>query len=283
MFDFRYHAISLVAVFLALMIGLLLGVAIGDKGLVSSAERNVRQSLRGDVRAAEARSAGLIAQLAVQKRFQDAVYPLLVENRLAGQQIGLVGLGGLPDDTIRAVRDALAGSGGQLAGVAVIREPVGAAATAFVPNAANPPANGDFIKLGRMLGVALVRGGRRERALERALLVSSSGRLGGLQGVVVFRARAVGAQEDPATNAFENGFVRGLGAGNSQVVGAETTTTIPSQILWFHTRGLGSVDDLDQIAGKGALVFALAGANGSYGIKGSAQALLPGAVGGNGG
>jgi hypothetical protein len=32
MFDFRYHALSLVAVFLALMIGLLLGVAIGGPG-----------------------------------------------------------------------------------------------------------------------------------------------------------------------------------------------------------------------------------------------------------
>jgi ABC-type proline/glycine betaine transport system permease subunit len=34
MFDFRYHALSLVAVFMALVIGILLGIAIGDKGLV---------------------------------------------------------------------------------------------------------------------------------------------------------------------------------------------------------------------------------------------------------
>jgi len=40
MFDFRYHALSLVSVFLALVLGLLLGVAIGDRGLVSSAERD---------------------------------------------------------------------------------------------------------------------------------------------------------------------------------------------------------------------------------------------------
>jgi hypothetical protein len=39
MLNFRYHALSLVAVFLSLVIGLLLGVAIGDKGLVSSGAR----------------------------------------------------------------------------------------------------------------------------------------------------------------------------------------------------------------------------------------------------
>ena len=36
MFDFRYHALSLVAVFLALAIGILLGATIGDS-LVSDA------------------------------------------------------------------------------------------------------------------------------------------------------------------------------------------------------------------------------------------------------
>jgi Copper transport outer membrane protein, MctB len=55
-FDFRYHALSLVSVFLALVLGLLLGVAIGDKGLVSSAEHDVRASLRGDVRKAQRES-----------------------------------------------------------------------------------------------------------------------------------------------------------------------------------------------------------------------------------
>ena len=49
MFDFRYHALSLAAVFLALVVGLLLGVAIGDEELVSCAE-DIRDSLREDVR-----------------------------------------------------------------------------------------------------------------------------------------------------------------------------------------------------------------------------------------
>ena len=39
MLDFRYHALSLVAVFLALAIGIVLGVTIGDS-LLSDAERS---------------------------------------------------------------------------------------------------------------------------------------------------------------------------------------------------------------------------------------------------
>ena len=78
MFDFRYHALSLVSVFLALVLGLLLGVAIGDRGLVSSAERDVRASLRGDVRKAQAESENLRAQLDEQNKFLQEAYPLMV-------------------------------------------------------------------------------------------------------------------------------------------------------------------------------------------------------------
>ena len=48
MLDFRYHALSLVAVFLALAIGIVLGVTVGGS-LVSDAERSLRGNLRADV------------------------------------------------------------------------------------------------------------------------------------------------------------------------------------------------------------------------------------------
>jgi Copper transport outer membrane protein, MctB len=278
-FDFRYHALSLVAVFLALLIGLLLGVAIGDKGLVSSAERNVRSSLRHDVNAAQAESAKLRGQLRQQRDFQDAVYPLLVENRLSGQRVGLVGMGGLPDSSIRAVRDALQGTGARFAGVTVVREPVSGGAVELVPGASSPPATGDYGRLGKLLGTSLVHGGKQAKSLARATLESSSGNLTGVQGVVVYRSpRTDGGADEAQTNAFEQGLMSGLG-GAGQVVGVESTDTTPSQIRWFRDRRVASVDDLDQVAGKAALVFALGGATGAWGVKDSAQALLPDAAG----
>ncbi len=62
------------------------------------------------------------------------------------------------------------------------------------------------------------------------------------------------------------------------VVGVETTTTQPSQIGWYRANNLASVDDVDQLAGQAALVFALGCAQGAYGVKPSADALLPKAV-----
>ena len=279
MFDFRYHALSLVSVFLALMIGLLLGVAIGDEGLVSSAEKNVRDSLRGDVREAQAESARLRGDLAERRRFEGAVYPLLVDGRLTGRRVALVALGGLPGGAIRSVRGALENTDGRLAGVAVIREPLpaGAAPTAPAPPGAPPPAPDEAAlkRFGAQAGLELVRG-RLTAASRRTLFESSSGNLTGLNGIVLLRAPRKGNQPEAAqTDAFEEGFVEGMVSAGPPVVGVELTTTDPSQIGWYKERRLASVDNLDELAGRAALVFALAGASGAFGIKDSAEALLP--------
>jgi len=279
MFDFRYHALSLVAVLLALMIGLLLGVAIGDQGLVSSAERNVRDSLRSDVRQANARSAELRQELRERAAFEEGLYPLLVEDRLVGRRIGLVGLGDLPNSTIREVREALEGTGTRLGGVAVVSEPPPESAAAAVRGAEDPPASADYGRLGRELGAALVRGGRPARRFRRTVLSSASGRLDGLDGVVIFHAPRELEGEDAAnTDAFEDGLVDGLTAGDrAQVAGVEETGTDPSQVRWYRERRVSSVDNIDALAGKAALVFVLLGAEGAYGEKDTAQALVPNA------
>jgi hypothetical protein len=280
-FDFRYHALSLTAVFVALMIGLLLGVAIGDQGLVSGADRGLRDSLRSDVRRARAETAGLRLDLARERRIQQQLYPLLVEGRLTGQRIGLVGLGGLPDATIRAVRDSLKDTGGRLTAVTVIREPIPPGAIPGTRPDGPAPDRAQLRRFGAQVGQALVRGGPLVRRVQRSLLESSSGRLTGMTSVILYRApRDERAPEQVGTRAFELGLAAGLSSGGTQVVGIETSTTEPSQIPWFIDRRLASVDSVDQVVGQAALVFALAGANGAYGLKDTAQALVPTAAGG---
>ena len=50
-------------------------------------------------------------------------------------------------------------------------------------------------------------------------------------------------------------------------MGVELSTTKPSQVPWYKGKGLSSVDDLDTLAGQAALVYALAGERGTYGVK----------------
>ena len=281
MFDFRYHALSLVSVFLALVLGLLLGVAIGDRGLVSSAERDVRASLRGDVRKAQAESENLRAQLDEQNKFLQEAYPLMVGSRLIGERVGVVTLGDVSDQEIGNVRDALEATGGRLTSVVSIRTPLdlpsistAAAGTAFQNLQVEPKLVKRF---GERVGVGYVSGGGRLLdKVHRELLASSSGALGGVDSVVVIREpRTFQKPQQNVLDDFEDGLMTGLSSNNGTVVGVETTDTKPSQVGWYRDHDLASVDDVDQLPGRAALVFALAGADGAFGTKSTADGLLP--------
>jgi hypothetical protein len=103
--------------------------------------------------------------------------------------------------------------------------------------------------------------------------VQGSGPLDGADGIVLVHSAVDG--EDAAAkklaDTFEDGLVSGLRADDVPVVGVETTDADPSQIDWFKAHELSSVDDLDDPIGRAALVFALAGQRGSFGVKSTAD------------
>ncbi len=282
MFDFRYHALSLVAVFLALAVGLLLGVAIGDAGLVSSAKRDIEGTLRSDVRNARKDTKDLQRTLGQRDEFAGQVYPDLVSDRLAGQQVGLLFLGGASDRDVELVRQTLENTGATLRNVVVLREPpdlgslaARAGSTRYSALAEDGSLLGDFAV---RVGEQYVDGGGLIGAERQALVRSFSGELGRVDSVVVARSGASddvkGADGDHART-LEDGLIRGMRSTDRPVVGIERTDTDPSQIGWFRSRSLASVDSVDLVSGRTALVFSLAGADGAFGVKPSADALLP--------
>jgi hypothetical protein len=280
-FDYRYHALSLAAVLIALAVGVLLGVAIGDANLVSSAKNGIVSNLRSDVRGAQQQSAQLQAQLAARDTFETALYPFAVNGQLANKKIGLLFLGGSSDQVGSLVREALTPTGSQLAMVGAVREPLDLAAlgqaasgTQYTALATSPALVKQF---GMRIGIQLVNGGQLVAKLRDRLLSSFNGQLGKLDGVVVARSDPSGLPADQAqvVTDFESGLTAGIAAAKVPAVGVELTGSTPSQIPWFKTENMASVDDLDTLAGRAALTFALGGAHGSYGVKPTAESLLP--------
>jgi Copper transport outer membrane protein, MctB len=288
MFDYRYHALSLAAVLLALAVGVLIGVAIGDSNLVSSAKSGVVHELQGEVGEAHHQVGQLEDELAQQEAFADGLYPLAAHDVLKGRQIGLVFLGGSSDDVAGLVRSTVAQAGGQVVTVAAVREPLdlpgiehAAAGTHYALLSGSPVT---IERFGELAGRQLVSGGRHvdRELLNRVrgnLLSAFDGQLAKLDGLVVMRAEPSGASaaQGEATAAFQAGLLSGVAAAGVRAVGVELTATQPSQAPWYKSRGLSSVDDLETPAGRAALLYALAGAHGTFGVKPTAEALLPSA------
>jgi hypothetical protein len=276
----RYHATSLIAVFIALAIGILIGAEFGGDALTST-RRDLERSLVGNLQDARSRADELNADLNRSNEFAERVYPALTRDRLQGRRYAILALGGLPNPVTEEVEEALAPTGGRLAGVGVVREPVDVnglaedlAQTRFSDLRTD---SGQLTELGTGLGRQLVLGGSLPEVVRGHLFSRASGNFDGLDGVIVVRDQpeGMGPVQDAKTDEFEEALASGITATRVPAVGVETSSDETSNIAYFQSNGLASVDDVDLTAGKLATVFALLGADGSFGVKGSADQLLP--------
>jgi len=286
MFDYRYHALSLAAVLIALALGVLIGVAIGDSNLVSSAKSGIVHDLESEISSAHHQLDEQRSKVSDQEAFVEGLYPLAVHGLLSHRSVGVVFLGGASERIDGLVHDAIAEAGGQVPSVVTVSEPLDldaiereAVGTHFQDLAASSET---LERFGYVIGRQLVSGGRlvNKELVSRvrsSLLSSFDGQLSHLDGVVVVRAEPsdMTPPQSEASTAFDTGLLTGIAAGRATAVGAQTSTSQPSQISWFKGKGISSVDDLDTVAGQAALVYALAGQKGTYGSSSTADSLLP--------
>ncbi len=280
----RYHAASLAAVFLALAVGILVGVGFGSD-IVSGTADDLERSLASDLDEQRRQADELEADLQSERAFTEAVAPAVVADRLRGREIALVALGEVDDELAGEVRAALQPAGATLQEVAVVRQPpdTGAAAAAVEETGAvNEPRGAALERAAAKLGRSLVRGGRSFDALRGALLSRYSGEPGDIDAVVLARQRPaeMSPRNSADTDRLEESLIEGIrsatpGGSGVPLVGVERTTTEPSSIEFFSDRDAATVDNLDQLPGRVALVYALDGAVGDFGVKETADGLLP--------
>lgn len=276
----RYHATSLIAVFLALAIGILIGAEFGGDALTGTRE-DLERSLVGNLEDARSEAEQLSGELGNANEFAERVYPALTRDRLEGDRIGLIALGGLPSEVTAAVEEGLAPTGADLVAVGVVREPVDVngltedlSQTRFFDLQTN---SDQLTALGKGLGRQLVIGGTLPEVVRSHFFSRSSGSFGGLDGVIVVRDQPqdMGPVQRGKANQLEAALMEGIAGTRAPAVGVETVAAEPSSISSFQGNDLSTVDDIDLTAGQLAMVLALDGAEGSFGVKGSADRLLP--------
>jgi copper transport outer membrane protein MctB len=282
MFDLRYHVASLAAVFLALIIGILVGVGISgpvDNQKTKFLEEQVaKYQDQLDKTASESPRRAREEQAA--RSFINEAYPVLARNRLRGKQIAVVFVGDVDPGTSGAVNGLLNDSGAEQLRLRVLKVPVDVAqldaALKNQPAASGLRGRKNVEELGRSLGEELVLGGDTPlwNSLSDALALQQvGGNKKPADGVIVVRSA------DPqrgATSRFLLGLYSGLASEAVPAVGVEQSDAAHSAVKVFDQAGLSSVDDVDQPIGRLSTVLLLAGApTGQYGVKGSADDTLP--------
>ena len=279
----RYHAASLAAVFIALAIGILVGVGFGSD-VVNGTADSLEASLKSRPRTRRPQQVeDLQRDLASEREFENAIYPTVVSDHLRGERIAVIGLGGLPAGISSDIEAALDPTGASTGEIAVVDEPPSldelastASGTALARARPRRPQRARRVGgPGRPpAGVRRPWVRRAARDAARPLQRPARGhRRGGGRPSDAGRARSEGRRHDRPSRAGDHQraavdvAARGRGRADRRPTRRRSGSS--------PRRGRRRSTTSTAIAGKVALVYALAGASGHFGVKDSADSLLP--------
>lgn len=282
--DYRYHIGSFVAIFVALLLGILIGIGLAPNP--EELDRKVgelKQLYRETQTAKEAELASLGQEKSEYETVAKEAVSGVIRDRLAGRRVAIVldhdfGRDPLPD----VLRGLMKQAGATLASTTTVtREfvslprPVQQRVTEQL---ALYPAPGVHYRSLIAEALAGLAQGRREVVLElqSAGLVKSSADSD--YGPPVDTVLLVGGAQSSAEASPERidlPLIAELTRLRVRVVGCESSRAATSSTPLYKSKGIPTVDNADTLAGRMAIVLALAGADGHFGVKEAADRLLP--------
>lgn len=301
MVDFRYHIVSIVAVFLALGIGLLMGSGVVGEPLLDNIRERARDvqsfndRLKDDV-------VDLEHELSVSRSFAETVEPMLIEDRLAGTNVVIVDVasGDVPLDALLETLEDRAGA--TVASIITISEDFALVAEEDVADLARITGSSAEVselriegarQLGaRIAALAEGRRGARERGGDLIQVLEEEGFVDVAEEeedapVPPGSSVVIAASGDTDTTFRIDQVVTALGAAAAE--SAPVVVVETSDSAWGiagSVRGDGdlsnlisTVDNVDKLAGRIALAMTLERLEGEepghFGEKSGASSVIP--------
>lgn len=116
MVSFRFHLVSLVAIFLALALGIGMGATVIDKATVESLKRHVA-TVRESENATNQRNAQLTTQVTRDGAFESRVNEYVTADALKNQRVILIGIKGADNGIVSELERSLSAAGANIPGM----------------------------------------------------------------------------------------------------------------------------------------------------------------------
>jgi hypothetical protein len=308
--DFRYHLVSLIAVFLAVALGIIIGTTALNEPILADIENQVAD-LEQDKRALEDRTQQLETQLSTADAFEEAVAPVLVDGTLADRRVLLVTTNeDVPPETVEEVTALIEEAGGTVSGELSLRPEYSDPSTASslqsyatgggLPAGIELPTTDDAGRLvGSLIGQVLMTpadsvGAPGATAVSSVLagltsldvLVADSDSVTPADHAVVLTAGVFSGEDAAERNTTLTELVTALdAAGSGAVVAGDAASAGENGLVGVIrsdpslSAAISTVDNVDAAAGRISTVLALGsedeGTSGAYGTEEGAQPVPP--------
>lgn len=282
MLDARYHLFYLIAIFLMLAFGIIIGASYTGPVQVNQ-QKTYLKSLAAQTNKVVQERNEARDRMTKDEAALSSMRPHLVHGKLVGKRVILIQTGDYPD-AAQAANTAVSDAGAMVAANVVLTAKWGALAPKqrqTLSSLADPAdaASQDKALLAA-LAAALATGGAGGReanstleALKEQGLITISGELS--QPCTLF-VLIGGKSDDTQTNLLDGPLLDGFKASAGiTLVGCEPSTAASSSISTYQNAGIATVDCIDLPLGQLALPLALRGEKGDYGLKPTARQPLP--------
>jgi hypothetical protein len=116
MINFRFHVVSLIAIFLALALGVVVGAGVIDRGVVNTLnDRLDKVETKSD--RIQAENDALKSAQARDAQFIEGLEPFSVPGRLTSEAVAIVAVRGVDEDRVNATVTSVQTAGGQVTGI----------------------------------------------------------------------------------------------------------------------------------------------------------------------
>jgi hypothetical protein len=272
--DFRYHLASLTAVFVALIIGILLGVAMTDSPGLSTQIQDLQTEFR--------RSQVLQNVDKYTDRFNERTLALLVKNRMFGRNVVLVqNAVTFPNEQLIMVREAFTLAGATITAEVTLKPALLLVTPEQIERVyqqvqRTPPDKAGVGDLMRLLATDLGSDlFNVAPALQKEKLITVRGDTTLPISTVVVLGGATSNAKLSAKN-IDVPFLQACAGRKLRLAAVEPLETAYSVISLYRKAAPITVDNIDRAAGRVALIFALsANQPGHYGYKASADDVIP--------
>ncbi len=304
MINFRYHVVSLAAVFIALAIGLVVGTA-AFNGPAADALDDQVAAMRNDNNKLRDEVEHLTEEAEQEERFATEALPGLIDNRLSGKRVLLVTTTDAGKDYIDGVADALeAVAGAKITGRLAIQkkfvdpankeELLDLAAETTPAGVTGLPANSNGVETSAaLLAASLMDHDPAVDVLDRRKVVAAYKEQAYVitseinepaEAVVVLAGAPYTEKDADKLNGALKTFVEQFDKTSPIVVAAASTAGAGNLVATVRgdsnlSKPVSTVDNGGSPQGRAAVLLALAeqveGRSGHYGVGGGSTSLLP--------
>jgi hypothetical protein len=275
--DMRYHVISLVAVFLALGIGILLGTTLVERGLVAEQKSQIA-SLKKTFDDIKVKNTQLHDQLDAYTRYANESRPYMVTNMLPGKTYAVVTAKSPDQAAMGSINAGLVAAGATAPVTITIANSDAFNNQAVVANLATlfqMPPNATDLKARVFAEI-----------VNQLATTSNTGILTTLQQLGVIEVHGtlaapvagtilLGPVEAGALDKTDTPLIKAFVATGFPIIGVTGSSTEAAVLTLYKKNGISTVDDIDTVPGQVALDMSFAGKPGNYGSGPEATRMLP--------